>query len=152
MNSTGSVGNEYVNPALGLTLATIASLVSALGLIMMKLAHVALEKINHGDIQRICMPTYFHPYWILGFIGLLVAQILNTYALEYASVILLSSTACFTIIFNSILAPLMLNESFHARSELPTLLLLVVGCTLCIVQEPEVFFTADNEIRQIVNF
>ena len=31
----------------------------------------------------------------------------------------------------------MLNETFYFKSEVPSLLILIIGCTLCLVQEPK---------------
>lgn len=73
----------------------------------------------------------------MGAIACAAGQILNTYALNYASVILLSSTCCFTIIFNSALAPYFLSENFSFKSDGVTILLLIVGSLMCLLQEPK---------------
>ena len=77
--------------------------------------------------------VYLHPYWMIGILACAMGQALNTYSLNYASVILLSSTCCFTIIFNSVLAPYFLSENFSIKSDGTTIVLLIVGSLMCLL-------------------
>jgi len=52
--------------------------------------------------------------------------------MEYGSLILLSSTSCFTIIFNSLLAPLCVGEKFSWFVDGLTIVFVTIGCTLCL--------------------
>lgn len=114
-------------PILGVFLATIASFCSALGLIFFKFSHIRYENTENKP------KLYCRPQWLFGLFLLIFGQILNTLALGYASVILLASTCCFTIIFNSILAPILLGENFQIVNEGLTINLIIIGSTLCIL-------------------
>ena len=58
-------------------------------------------------------------------------------ALTLGSILLIASTACVTIIFNAILSPLMLGESFKIYPDLVTIIFLSFGCTLAASQLPQ---------------
>lgn len=66
-----------------------------------------------------------------------VGQVLNIMALDYATVVLLSATSCFTLIFNSMLAPYFLGEKFEWKSDGTTIAILIIGSSMCLSQEPE---------------
>ena len=137
------------DPVLGCALATLGSFLSAISFIFMKMAHLkvekALQKQNQDSSRKLSMTSftsisehakinaYMQPLWWIGFIGVCLQFFVNSLALGFASVILLSSTGCFTLIFNSILTPLMLGEVFHYKSEIPSMLIIILGCTLCLV-------------------
>ena len=63
-------------------------------------------------------------YWVTNIYFALIV------ALTLGSILLIASTACVTIIFNAILSPLMLGESFKIYPDLITIIFLSCGCTL----------------------
>lgn len=63
-------------------------------------------------------------------------QIFNIVALTLGSILLIASTACATIVFNAILAPIFLKEKFKIFPDGCTVVLLSIGSTLAAFQEP----------------
>ena len=57
-------------------------------------------------------------------------------ALTLGSISLIASTACATIIFNAIFAPMLLNEKFKIFPDGCTILLLSIGSILAAFQQP----------------
>lgn len=58
-------------------------------------------------------------------------------ALTLGSILLIASTACATIVFNAILAPIFLKEKFKIFPDGCTVVLLSIGSTLAAFQEPQ---------------
>ena len=50
---------------------------------------------------------------------------------------MISSTSCFTIFFNAILAPLILGEVFYCRTDGVTLTMVAIGSTLATTNQPQ---------------
>ena len=65
-------------------------------------------------------------FW-LGFFLLTVGVVCNGVALRFGNIILISSTSCFTIIFNAIFSPVMLKEKFVWKIDGVALLLVSFG-------------------------
>jgi len=79
-----------------------------LGFILIKLANMKIEKRSNQKWYS----AYVHPFGASGILVELFGLALNTMAVGYASIILLASTPCFTLVFNSMLAPCLLGEKF----------------------------------------
>ena len=112
-----------------LILSITGSLLTALGFIFVKLSSIRIEK----RVNQRWYTVYMHPLGFLGFLFLLAGLILGSLAVDIASIILLASTPCFTLVFNSLLSPCMLGEKFKIISEILGTFILLVGSMLCIM-------------------
>ena len=112
-----------------LILSITSSLFTAIGFICVKLASIRIEK---RVIQR-WYTVYMHPLGFLGILFLIAGLIVGSLAVDIASIILLASTPCFTLVFNSLLSPCMLGEKFMIISEILGTFILLVGSMLCIM-------------------
>ena len=118
-----------LNSTIALFLSISGSFCTALSLILIKVASIRIEKFSNQKWYRV----YFHPIGSLGLVLLILGLVLNTLAVDYASIMLLASTPCFTIVFNSVLSPCILGEKFSLISELLACFLLLIGSLLCIL-------------------
>jgi len=69
--------------------------------------------------------------WIIGVAIALVGIYLNGLALNYGTVVLLSSTTGFTLIFSDILAPIVFGEKFTWGVDGLIAGILIVGSSIC---------------------
>ena len=101
----------------------------------MKKAHLRRDKkvLECGDSAPSVVKDCF---WISGSIAVVASVLINVWAMEFATVVLLASTSIFTIVFNSILSPILLGEKWYPTSELTMIVLLFGGCTICLFQTP----------------
>ena len=112
---------------------------------------MAEQQKQGGEARKVTTSMVIcSPMWFVGFLLLFAATALNGCklifindltilfnnlgALNFASIILISSTSCATIIFNTILAPIFLNESFSLKRDGILVLFLTVGTLLCVNQ------------------
>jgi len=97
----------------------------------MKKAHLRRDKkvLECGDSAPSVVKDCF---WISGSIAVVASVLINVWAMEFATVVLLASTSIFTIVFNSILSPILLGEKWYPTSELTMIVLLFGGCTICL--------------------
>lgn len=93
---------------------------------MMKMANMKVEKMPKSSQARF----YCQIEWLFGLLLLIINILLNMLALTLGSILLIASTSCATIVFNGILAPLLLNEKFKIFPDGCTVLLLSIGSTL----------------------
>lgn len=83
----------------------------------------------------------------MGLIFAGIAAYLTSQALEYGTLILNSFTPCFTIICTVILSRIILNESFTWTVDGASVLIIISGCVLGLLQQPfekVSEFTANN--------
>lgn len=106
-----------------------ASFCTSLGLIMMKMANIKVEKAKNSNQWTCCQIE-----WLFGLFLLCFTNIFNLLALYLGSILLIASTACVTIIFNAVLSPLLLKEKFKCFPDGLTVILLSLGSTLAAVQ------------------
>lgn len=92
---------------LAICFTSLGGFLSALGLVLMKLAHMRRQG-KENQTSLLCSPI-----WIAGFTSLIVGSVLNIVALGYGNQVLLSSFAGFTIIANTVLSVLLLKEPFY---------------------------------------
>ena len=98
------------------------SFCTAFGFIYIKLANIAIDKPENKGKS-----VWLHKYMLIGMFFLAMSQILNSFALGLGNIILISSTSCFTIIFNAILSPLILKEKFEFKLDGVTIILVGAG-------------------------
>ena len=117
--------------AVGLT--AIGGILVALGLVLMKLAHVRREK-HGGKLPLICTPI-----WIYGFINLFIGTVLHIIALGFGNQLLLSATGALAIIANTVLSVVILNETCHRSDPLAIFLMCLGsgGFLFCAKNDPE---------------
>ena len=111
---------NYSDAFIAISLSFVGSLFTSISFIMMKLAH------NKFDDQK---PVYKQPIWMLGFMTLLIGQVVNIWSYEFGDQVLLSSTTSFTVIFNTILSRAVLKEHIGLQGYL-AIALICVGSTL----------------------
>lgn len=127
---------QSIVKALGL--ATLGSFLTAFSFMMFKLANTQVDNYQKlGGLNWWRQIVYLQPLWLVGLSMLISGQVVNTWALEYGNVILLSSTSTFTLVFNSILAPLLLGERFEWASDGATIAIILAGSTLCLLNQPQ---------------
>ena len=102
------------------------SFFTSLGLIVMKLANIKIEKDQSKKF-------YFQIDWYAGLLLLGIAQTLNAFALNYGNIILIASTSCITIIFNAIMSPILLGEIFIWKIDGTSTVLIAIGCTIAVL-------------------
>ena len=85
---------------------------SALALILMKLAHNKNINLKREGINK---PIVCNPYWIMGFLSLILGSVLNVFAIGYGNVMFLSCMSGLSIIFNTIFAVVFLGEKLLIR-------------------------------------
>lgn len=129
-------------PTLGVTLAIIGSVMTSVSYILMKIGALRYERsLNANDKSReqvgMTNVIIFNWQYISGFLLLLGSLIINSVAINYASIILISTTSCVTIIFNAILTPFLLHERFNWRVDGLMIAFLLTGTTLCCLQSPD---------------
>jgi uncharacterized membrane protein len=117
--------------ALGFSI--IGSICTALGMICIKLANIAIEKPENAGKS-----VWWHKYMLLGMFFLAMSQILNAFALGLGNIILISSTSCITIIFNAVFAPLILNEKFEFKLDGVTIILVGAGSIIAVSQQTDI--------------
>ena len=109
------------------------SFCTAMGFICIKLANIAIEQPENKGKS-----VWLHKYMLIGMFFLACSQILNAFALGLGNIILISSTSCFTIVFNAILSPIILKEKFEFKLDGVTIILVATGSITAVSQQPEV--------------
>jgi len=66
----------------------------------------------------------------------------NGLALNYGSVVLISSMTGLNLVFADILAPVLFGETFVWRIDGVVCIILIIGSAICATQQPDVNFNA----------
>ncbi|KAF4736622.1 NIPA-like protein 3 [Perkinsus olseni] len=82
--------------------------------------------------EPMMVPVYRQPLWLLGFAVFLSGQLISMWALGMAPQSMLSSLGSFSLVSNSFLAPLILNEQHNSMSIYATVLL-VAGSVMVVI-------------------
>ncbi|KAF4667334.1 COP9 signalosome complex subunit 2 [Perkinsus chesapeaki] len=82
--------------------------------------------------ESMLVPVYRQPLWLLGFAVFLSGQLISMWALGMAPQSMLSSLGSFSLVSNSFLAPLILNEQHNSMSIYATVLL-VAGSVMVVL-------------------
>ena len=94
--------------ALAIFSALFGSFFSSLALVFMKWAHLRLNK--QDDKPRSILLS---PFWWGGFLMLGIGNFCNIKALDWGNQLLMSTTCCFSVIFNTIFCVLLLKEKLY---------------------------------------
>ena len=112
------------------------SLFTSLGLILMKIGNIKVEALKKENPGLKTSPLR-QPIWWLGMVCLLGLGVsLNGVAMSLGNVMLISSTSCFTIICNGILAPLILKEKFQWKVDGVAIFIISAGSTVAVLVVP----------------
>ena len=112
-----------------------ASAMTASSMSLFKYSNLLIEK--RQALQALegkkssCNSVFCHPVWIIGFLVAILSMYFNGLALNYGTVILLSSTSVFTIIFSAIQATIFFSEKFTCRDAV-SIVLLTIGSLICV--------------------
>lgn len=117
-----------------LILSITSSFLTALSLILLKISNI---KILNRKSKILWYTAYIQPFGFIGILILILGLVLNTIAIQKASIILLASTPCFTLIFNSLLVPCILGDDISIISEIIATFLLLAGSFICIMNSKE---------------
>ena len=125
---------------LALICSITGSFFTSLGLIVMKLANIKIEKDQSKKF-------YFQVDWYAGLLLLGIAQTLNGFALKLGNITLIASTSCVTIIFNALMSPILLGEIFLWKIDGTSTALIALGCTTAVLQQPSESIQLDPSIN-----
>ena len=115
------------------------------GLIFMKIGNIKVE-ILKKDTPGLKTGPLRQPIQWLGLLCLLGFGVsLNGVAISLGNVMLISSTSCFTIVFNGILAPLILKEKFQWKVDGVALFIISAGSMVAALIFPGVPETKIDE-------
>lgn len=111
--------------SLGLLLASIGSFLSAMGFVLMKLAHNKRGK--RLDLRR--KPIFCNLIWLAGWLCIMGGITFNIFALNTGNQFIVTSTSGLSMIFNTLLSVFFLKERFY-HSDVCALSLIVLGSYL----------------------
>lgn len=87
--------------------------------------------------ERSSTSAYKLKEYRLGLFIVLSGNIFVAIALEYGTIVLISITSCFCVVFTAILSPMILKEKFMWKVDGLSISLICVGCTLALLQQPK---------------
>ena len=134
-----------LNQIAAVTFSLGGSLFTSLGLIFMKIGNIKAETLKK-DTPGLKTGPLRQPIWWLGLLCLLGFGVsLNGVAISLGNVMLISSTSCFTIVCNGILAPLILKEKFQWKVDGVAIFIISAGSTVAALVVPGVPETKIDE-------
>ena len=140
-----------INNIIAVCISSLGSLFTALALTFWKKASMVFDKkIQEQALELIiddnghvvypnkCCPqtVYLTPYWLLGFLCVVISLVVNSISMCYGSVMLLSSISVVTIMMSSFITPCFFDEKLGWYKDGLCSLVLCGGCVLSIVQSP----------------
>lgn len=143
---------------LALFFAIFSSLSTALGLVLMKLAHVNTNQENQEldeeeRVNRSRCAVCARPTWVCGGLAVIGGSALQLAALGFGNQVLLSGLMALGIVFNSILSVLILKEPC-AKSDPFALLLMVIGSAFFVIlaKNPQEDYTLERLVALYIRF
>jgi len=98
---------------LGIIIGIIGQGISALGLILQKKAHAAIQdRVNSGKKKK---KWFADPQWLIAFLIFFGGNMMNVVALTFASQSIISALVVLVLVFNAILAPLLLKGEKNSK-------------------------------------
>lgn len=130
-------------PLIALIFSIATCALTAISLIMQKMAHKQTENTNQSTVKN--------GYWIAGFALLITSSVINLITLPFIDMVILSTLCSVTLMFNSILSIMMLNEKFTKYDFVSFVLISagVVGC--CLLANGEVVEYSTQELYSILS-
>lgn len=140
-----------INNIIAVCISGVGSLFTALSLAFWKKASMVFDKKiqdqaleldiddnGHVVYPKRCLPqsVFLTPYWILGFVCVVLSLVINSVSMCYGSVMLLSSLSVVTIMMSSFITPCFFDERLGWYKDGFCSLVLCGGCILSIVQSP----------------
>ena len=113
-----------ISPFAAYLIDVVGTAISAGSYLLMKLAHHELEEDKSSTPQTV----YFNRTWQLGLACGIVGGVIHLLTLPYCNLVLLSTTACLSIVFSNILAIRYLGEKMVWKQDSIAFLLIVIGC------------------------
>ena len=109
-SSASSTINEKTVMAIVFTI--LGCFFSAIALVMMKFAHNRFEENVRKGIKK---SPFCDPYWLCGFITLLLGTVFNVLAINYGNPLLLATSCCISIVFTTIFCVIFLKEKLFCN-------------------------------------
>lgn len=112
----------------GVLTCVCGSTLTALGLILQKLAHRRCSSAG--------TPYYRHPWWLIGFLVFVFAQVINIVAMAHAPQMVLSCLGSWSLVCNAIFARVILGEEV-GRTQAAAVLGLVGAVLVIVLNAPQ---------------
>jgi len=120
---------------LGLGLTFLNMLMSSMGFIMQRKAHLLKREVGDVELEK-QLPAHRHPLWIIGVTLYILACVPDVWACTLLPQILYSTTGCLRLVMMSVFGHVFLGEEVGFR-EVVGIAICFMGATLCVWYGPD---------------